>query len=48
MSLAVSTQSNSMNFVLWFMGTKQDPNGTIKKVHAKIQVITSVLAPTVC
>jgi hypothetical protein len=21
---AVSTQSNSMNFVLWFMGTKQD------------------------
>jgi hypothetical protein len=36
------TQSNSMNFVLWFMGTKQDPNGTIKKVHAKIQVITSV------
>jgi hypothetical protein len=20
-----------MNFVLWFMGTKQDPNGTISK-----------------
>jgi hypothetical protein len=40
---AVSTQSNSMNFVLWFMGSKQDPNGTIskKKVQYKKQVITS-------
>jgi hypothetical protein len=32
---AVSTQSNSMNFVLCFYGTKQDPNGTISK---KVQV----------
>lgn len=44
---AVSTQSNSMNFVLWFMGTKQDPNSTISKESssAKIQVITSGSAP---
>lgn len=44
---AVSSQSNSMNFVLWFMGTKQGSNGTISKKssNAKIQVITSGLAP---
>jgi hypothetical protein len=34
---AVSTQSNSMNFVLWFMGTKQDPNGTISKKKVQVQ-----------
>ena len=44
---AVSSQSNSMNFVLWFMGTKQDPNGTISKDNSnkKIQAITSGSAP---
>ena len=44
---AVSSASNSMNFVLWFMGTKQGPNGTISKESssAKIQVITSGSAP---
>ncbi|TDE29831.1 MULTISPECIES: hypothetical protein [Flavobacterium] len=42
-----ATSSNSMNFVLWFMGTKQGPNGTISKesTSAKIQVITSGSAP---
>lgn len=44
---AVSSQSNSMNFVLWFMGTKQDPNGTVSKDNSskKIQAITSGSAP---
>lgn len=44
---SISSQSNSMNFVLWFMGTKQDPNGTISKDHSskKIQAVTSGFAP---
>ncbi|CAM4025706.1 hypothetical protein [Flavobacterium weaverense] len=43
---AVST-SNSVNFVLWFMGTKQDPNSTIsvEGTNTKKQVITSGMAP---
>ena len=42
-----TSSSNSMNFVLWFMGTKQGPNGTISKesTNAKIQIITSGSAP---
>ncbi len=44
---AVYSQSNSMNLVLWFMGTKQNPNGTISKDNSnkKIQAITSGSAP---
>ena len=43
----VSSQSNSMNFVLWFMGTKQGVNGstTIENTNTKIQAITSGSAP---
>lgn len=43
---AVST-SNTMNFVLWFMGSKQDPNTTISAegTNTKKQVITSGTAP---
>ena len=46
-SVSAVSSSNSMNFVLWFMGTKQDPNGTISKesTNTKIQVITSGSAP---
>ncbi|WP_426095929.1 hypothetical protein [Flavobacterium sp. DSR2-3-3] len=42
----VST-SNTMNFVLWFMGSKQDPNSTIysEGTNTKKQVITSGTAP---
>ena len=42
----VST-SNSMNFVLWFMGSKQDPNSAMSKegINTKKQVITSGTAP---
>jgi hypothetical protein len=43
---AVSNES-SVNFVLWFMGSKQDPNSTISKegVNTKKQIMTSGLAP---
>lgn len=43
---AVST-SNSMNFVLWFMGSRQDPKSTISTegTNTKKQVITSGTAP---
>jgi len=46
-NVSVTSSSNSMNFVLWFMGTKQDPNSIISKESAntKIQVITSGSAP---
>ena len=46
-NVSAAASSNSMNFVLWFMGTKQGPNGTISKESssAKIQVITSGSAP---
>ena len=42
-----SSSSNNMNFVLWFMGSKQDPNSTISTegINTKKQVITSGTAP---
>ena len=42
----VSTASN-MNFVLWFMGSKQDPNTTISTegTNTKRKVMTSGMAP---
>ncbi|RDI51463.1 hypothetical protein [Flavobacterium glaciei] len=46
-NVSAASSSNSMNFVLWFMGTKQGPNGTMSKENssAKIKVITSGSAP---
>ena len=46
-SVSAVSSSNSMNFVLWFMGTKQGPNSPISKesTNTKIQVITSGSAP---
>ena len=37
----------SMEFVLWFMGSKQDPNSTIstENLNTKKQIMTSGLAP---
>jgi len=37
----------NMEFVLWFMGTKQDPNTTISTegINTKKQIMTSGLAP---
>lgn len=45
--VAINSSSNSLNFVLWFMGTKQGPKDTIFKEskNPKIQVITSGSAP---
>jgi hypothetical protein len=43
-----NTAGNSnMNFVLWFMGSKQDPNGTISAEgnNAKKKIMTSGIAP---
>jgi hypothetical protein len=42
----VKTSSN-MEFVLWFMGSKQDPNTTISTegINTKKQIITSGIAP---
>ncbi|MFV8344959.1 hypothetical protein [Flavobacterium sp. ZB4P13] len=42
-----TSSSSSMNFVLWFMGSKQDPNSTISTqgTNTKKQVITSGAAP---
>ena len=39
--------TSNMNFVLWFMGSKQDPNNTISNegINTKKQVITSGTAP---
>ncbi|MFE3847865.1 hypothetical protein ACFX5D_07795 [Flavobacterium sp. LB3P45] len=39
--------SSNINFVLWFMGSKQDPNRTIstESVNTKKEVITSGMAP---
>jgi hypothetical protein len=36
-----------MEFVLWFMGSKQDPNSTISTegINTKKQIMTSGLAP---
>ena len=46
-NVSATSSSNSMNFVLWFMGTKQGPNSAISKesTNTKIQVITSGSAP---
>ena len=43
----LSSSSNTMNFVLWFMGSKQEPKSTISidGVNARRQVITSGVAP---
>lgn len=39
--------TNNINFLLWFMGSKQDPNTTIstEETDAKIQILTSGMAP---
>ena len=46
-NISTTTTSNSMNFVLWFMGSKQDPNKKINPegATAKKQIITSGTAP---
>lgn len=46
-SVSAVSSSSSMNFVLWFMGSKQDPNSTISTegINTKKQVITSGVAP---
>ena len=43
----IGSSSNNMNFVLWFMGSKQDPNSTISTegTNTKKQIITSGVAP---
>ena len=42
-----SSSANTMNFVLWFMGSKQDPKSSISTegINTKKQVITSGTAP---
>ena len=44
---SIGSSSNNMNFVLWFMGSKQDPNSTISTegTNTKKQIITSGVAP---
>ena len=39
--------SSNINFVLWFMGSKQDPNRTISTegINTKKQIMTSGMAP---
>lgn len=39
--------NSNMNFVLWFMGSKQDPNGTISAEgnNTKKKIMTSGIAP---
>ncbi|WP_035670443.1 hypothetical protein [Flavobacterium sp. 83] len=46
-NVSTNTSSNTMNFVLWFMGSKQDPNSSISKegINSKIQIMTSGMAP---
>ncbi|MFV5703522.1 hypothetical protein ACM55F_16790 [Flavobacterium sp. XS2P12] len=46
-NVSTSTTSNNMNFVLWFMGSKQDPNVTISTegINTKKQIMTSGMAP---
>lgn len=43
---SVKTSSN-MEFVLWFMGSKQDPNTTLSTegINTKKQIMTSGIAP---
>ena len=42
-----SNKNSNMEFVLWFMGSKQDPNSTISTegINTKKQIMTSGLAP---
>jgi hypothetical protein len=42
-----NTASTTINFVLWFMGSKQDPNTTISsdRTNTKKQIMTSGIAP---
>lgn len=42
-----SPDSSNINFVLWFMGSKQDPNRTIStdSANAKKEIMTSGMAP---
>ena len=42
-----SKASSNVEFVLWFMGSKQDPNSTISTegINTKKQIMTSGLAP---
>jgi hypothetical protein len=46
-NVSTNTSSKNMNFLLWFMGSKQDPNTTISTegINTKKQVITSGTAP---
>lgn len=46
-NVSISSSSNNMNFVLWFMGSKLDPNSTISSegTNTKKQIITSGVAP---
>jgi len=42
-----SRATSNMEFALWFMGTKQDPNSTlsVEGTNAKKLIITSGMAP---
>ncbi|MBG6110429.1 CobQ-like glutamine amidotransferase family enzyme [Flavobacterium sp. CG_9.10] len=46
-TIAKQENTSNMNFVLWFMGSKQDPNRTIttEGINTKKQVMTSGMAP---
>ena len=46
-SVETPSLSSNMNFVLWFMGSKQDPNTDISsdKTNTKKQIMTSGMAP---
>jgi hypothetical protein len=46
-NVSTNISSNNMNFVLWFMGSKQDPNSTISTegINIKKQIMTSGMAP---
>jgi hypothetical protein len=39
--------TSNINFVLWFMGSKQDPNRTMSKesINTKKEIMTSGMAP---
>nr|WP_288834103.1 hypothetical protein [uncultured Flavobacterium sp.] len=45
--LESSRATSNMEFALWFMGTKQDPNSTLstEECNAKKSIITSGMAP---
>jgi hypothetical protein len=45
--LETSRATSNMEFALWFMGTKQDPNSTlsVEGTNAKKLIITSGIAP---